>query len=126
MANPRVVEPGSADVVLDNHGLHCLVEDRDRQGFLAAARAALRDGGLFYCETMSREGRFDAVHFDAAPPDYVNESRTRRWCSAAELNAEFARAGLTVVEQRLRRQTDAPEAGDLVWTVATTAPLPKP
>lgn len=116
-----VQRPGRYDVVLDNHTLHCLIDPGDRAQFLAGIAAVLTEDGLLFSETMSREGRFAAAAFGVAPPRYVNASRTRRWISARELNAELAAAGLEVVEQRQRHQRDDPAPGDLIWTVARLA-----
>ena len=112
------VTPGF-DVVLDNHALHCLVEDEHRASMLRAVARVLTPDGLFFSETMSREGRFDPAGFDATPPRYVSANMTRRWISANELDHELERAGLEIVERRVRRPSpDDPPVGDLLWTVA--------
>lgn len=110
------------DVIVDNHALHCLVEDHHRAAMLQTVAHLLSPGGLFFSETMSREGRFDPTRADASPPDYISTNRTRRWRSAAELDQELTTAGLTILERRIRPlRPDDPPVGDLVWVVAGAA-----
>jgi|GEM_PF-2351610 len=110
---------GPFDVIVDNHALHCLVDDDHRQGMLRGVAGLLAPRGLFFCETMSREGRFDPERFDVGPPGFVDAAKTRRWVSAAELDAELESAGLVIVERRQRAvPPGAPPSGDLLWTVA--------
>lgn len=105
---PLDVEPGQFDVVLDNHTLHCLVVSDHRVSFLRYAARALRAGGLFFSETMSREGGFEGGAYDVDPASSVNRSGTRIWVSRVELNAELTVSGFRIVEQRLRPQSERP------------------
>jgi len=111
-------EPGF-DVIVDNHALHCLVDDAHRLGMLSGVARILREDGLFFSETMSREGRFDADTMGASAPIFADRAKKRRWVSMTELASEFREAGLEIVEQRRRAlREDEPPFGDLLWTVA--------
>jgi SAM-dependent methyltransferase/predicted kinase len=110
------------EIVLDNHALHCLVEDDHRASMLAAVERVLFPEGLFFSETMSREGRFDPSRFGVAPPRFTTRDQTRRWISANELDHEFRAAGLAIIERRVRAPSPGdPPVGDLLWTVARRA-----
>ncbi len=110
------------EVVLDNHALHCLVRDEDRAGMLSAVARVLAPSGLFFCETMSRQGRFGAECFGVAPPLFTSPNRTRRWVSADELDTQFEAAGLSIIERRSRAPApEDPPVGDLLWIVARRA-----
>ncbi len=110
---------GTFDVIIDNHALHCLVDDEHRAGMLSAVARLLSSDGLFFCETMSREGRFDAAIMGAEAPTFVDSAKTRRWVSRQELDDELAAAGLEATERRSRPPDgEDPPCGDLLWTVA--------
>jgi SAM-dependent methyltransferase len=111
----------SFDLVVDNHMLHCLVEPSDRAAYFAAARRVLRDGGIFFSETMSREGSIDLDGLSIDRETFVHASGKRYWTSAAGLTAELNAAGFVLVEMRRREQRDEPPAGDLLWTIARRA-----
>lgn len=115
------LEDESFDLVIDNHVLHCLVEPADRARFLASALRVLRGGGVFFSETMSREGSIDLEALQIDPETFVNVTGRRYWTSAAGLRGELERAGFELLEMRRRAQRDEPPAGDLIWTLARRA-----
>lgn len=105
------------DLVVDNHALHCVVYDDERAGFLRGVYAALRAGGVFFSETMSREDGFDPTVCDADPVTAIARSGTRVWVSEARLAEEFLAAGFAHVE-RHRRANSVPAAGALLVSIA--------
>lgn len=111
------VPSGGFDLVLDNHTLHCLVREQDRVSFLSHAHRALADGGLLFSETMSSEGGFQPAAFEVAA-EGINGRSTRIWVSQERLNEELGRGGFHVLQQHRTPQTEQPNPGDLLWTVA--------
>jgi ubiquinone/menaquinone biosynthesis C-methylase UbiE len=92
------------DLVVDNHCLHCLVEPADREAFLREAARLLRPGGVFFSETMTREGNFDPEKFDIDPETYISSAHTRIWVSKLELDEELRAANFNVVHTYSRHQ----------------------
>lgn len=45
-------EPGTFDLAVDGHCLHCIVEPTDRGSFLRTVRRLLKPGGVFVVQTM--------------------------------------------------------------------------
>lgn len=84
------------DLVIDNHVLHCLIGD-DRGRFLGEVARVLREGGLLFSETMSREGDLDLDKLAVDPATFVSRNGNRYWTSRAELDDELQRAGLRIV-----------------------------
>ncbi|HZU96895.1 MAG TPA: class I SAM-dependent methyltransferase [Planctomycetota bacterium] len=111
------VEPGTMDLVIDNHVLHCIVEPEDRARFLGSARRALKRGGTFFSDTMSGEAGFDVARFEVDPATRIAKNRTRIWVTRAELNAELERAGFRVLRQEVVPDEEPGNPSDIV-TVA--------
>jgi SAM-dependent methyltransferase len=109
-------DDGSMDLVVDNHALHCIIGVEDRRAFLQSARRVLRQGGLFFTDTMSCEGTFDPAARGIDPVTRIDKHRTRFWVSAAELRAELVGAGLEVVDFQVR-----PDEGSYMLTVVARA-----
>jgi ubiquinone/menaquinone biosynthesis C-methylase UbiE len=97
------------DVLTDNHVLHCIVDDGDRARFLRSARRVLRAGGVFFTETMSREGDWSAERCSCDPVTGVARNRTRIWASEDRLDRELAAAGFDVFHRG--RGTNDPGTG---------------
>jgi SAM-dependent methyltransferase len=103
----------SFDLAIDNHVLHCMVGP-DRQRFAAEVARVLRPGGIFFSDTMSREGRFrpDAIGCD--PKTFIATSGRRYWTSAKELDELLGLAGFEI----LFRCSRTDEWGDTLERVA--------
>lgn len=87
---------GAFDLVIDNHVLHCLVgEDRGR--FLREAARVLCAPGVAFSETMSREGELDLAKLNVDPATFVSRHGNRYWTTRSELDADFERAGLSIL-----------------------------
>jgi 2-polyprenyl-3-methyl-5-hydroxy-6-metoxy-1,4-benzoquinol methylase len=84
-------------LVVDNHCLHCLVEPADREAFLREATRVLHPGGIFFSETMTREGFFDPDKFDVDPETHISASGTRIWVSKIELDEELRGANFNII-----------------------------
>jgi len=112
--------PESAfDLVVDNHCLHCITLPADRRAFLTSALRLLRPGGVFFCDTMSREGGWDAARAEADPTTGVARNGSRVWASRAELEAEVVAAGFEVMRLAVRPQCETDRwAGDMVTIYA--------
>src|ERR1043165_9168518 len=87
---------GSFDLVIDNHVLHCVI-GADRGRFLGEVARVLRDGGVFFSETMSREGDLDVEKLGVDPATFVSRNGNRYWTTRAELDAELERAGFEIL-----------------------------
>ncbi len=116
--DPRCVVPGTFDLVVDHHVLHCIVGDPDRQGFLGLVHRALRPGGLFFSETMSAEGELDHAHYRIDPETRVSLAGNRVMILRDELHGELGRAGLQVVHHETRIDPDDPPSGEMLLTFA--------
>jgi SAM-dependent methyltransferase len=92
------------DLVVDNHCLHCLIEPADREAFLREATRLLRPGGVFFCETMTREGIFDADMLDVDPETYISSANTRIFVSKIELDEELRAANFNIIHTYSRHQ----------------------
>ncbi len=87
----------SFGLVIDNHCLHCLVEPADREAFLREATRLLHPGGVFFSETMTREGIFDPDRFDIDPETHISSAGTRIWVSKIELDEELRAARFSII-----------------------------
>lgn len=101
----------SYDLVIDNHVLHCVIGD-DRGRFLREVARVLRDGGVFFSSTMSREGDLDVEKLSVDPATFVSRNGNRYWTSRAELDDELQRAGFEI-EFRHEHQAGPGEGRDL-------------
>lgn len=106
----------SFGLVVDNHCMHCVVLPEHRRAAWAELARVLRPGGIFFGETMSREGAYDPAIVPVDPLTNVARNRTRIWVSEAELRAELAAAGLELLA--LRAEDRDPGTGALLWMVA--------
>jgi SAM-dependent methyltransferase len=114
-----VVPSASAQLAVDNHLLHCLVERADRDAFYAAVTRVLAPGGIFFSDTMCCDMGFDPSVVDADPQTRVSRLRTRIWVSEAELDAELQRAGFEVLlRERRPPRADEHGVGGMLVTVA--------
>lgn len=106
------LEDRTFDLVVDNHVYHCIVGDRDRRSFLAEAFRVLREGGIFFSETMVAEGGFEPAAMEIDPETRVDRAGERYWTRSDDLGGELARAGF--VREHAERWSPGPPAGDLV------------
>jgi SAM-dependent methyltransferase len=98
-------DDGAFDLVVDNHCLHCLIEPADREALLREATRLLRPGGVFFSETMTREGDFDPELVDADPETFISSAHTRIWVSKIELDEDLRGASFNIIHTYTRRQT---------------------
>ncbi len=110
---------GEFDLIVDNHVLHCIIGEIDRELFLRTARRLLKPGAIFFSETMSAEGSIDMAALRIDPETRVDARRTRYWVTANELKCEFHATGFEILHLDLRPQPDHPPPGDTIVTVAT-------
>jgi SAM-dependent methyltransferase len=126
---------GSFDVVIDSHLLHCIAIASERKQLLDTVARSLARGGEFWTETMVMAGAEDAKaessrRMDADGKVWAKLSDPGAcvdatlvdgswWMpmryiapSAAALLAEFATAGLEVMEWSVQAPTAAGEAAD--------------
>ncbi|MFW6053433.1 MAG: class I SAM-dependent methyltransferase [Persicimonas sp.] len=99
-------ETDSFDLVVDNHCLHCLIEPEHRRAFLDTAERLLRPAGVYFSETMSRDGSFDPEKFDIDPHTWISRSHTRIMKSKIELDEELREAGFNVIHTYSHRDGD--------------------
>lgn len=92
-ARPLPVRPGSIDLVVDNHVLHCFVSEADRKAFLNNAYTALRPGGIFFSTNMSCEGGLDFEALQIDPATRIGAHGRRYFASRDEFEHEFTEAG---------------------------------
>jgi SAM-dependent methyltransferase len=109
----------SFDLAIDNHVLHCLIGD-DRGRFLREIARVLRDGGLLFSATMSREGDLDCAKLSVDPATFVSRSGNRYWTTRVELDAELERAGFDIV-MRDEHEAGPGEGRDLTRVVRRRA-----
>lgn len=130
-----VPAPGAFDVVIDSHLLHCIAIAGERKQLLERVARSLARGGEFWTETMVLAGaedteagssrRMDAdgrVWAKLTEPDTCVDATLMEgswWMPmryiaphAAVLLAEFATAGLEVIEWSVQAPTAAGEAAD--------------
>jgi SAM-dependent methyltransferase len=100
-------ESEGMDLVIDNHVLHCLIGAPDRMSLLRSVYRVLKPGGIFFSETMSCEGGFDAEAVEADPSTRIARSHTRFWVSQSELRGELAAVGFEILQQSLSEPVDA-------------------
>ena len=112
--NLRAFADGSMDFVADNHVWHCIVDSKDRRAFLGAALRVLKPGGVFFSETMTREGDFSASAVDADASTFIAKAHNRYWAGRDEALDELRHAGFEILYERLKSQPDAPGVGDLL------------
>ena len=103
----------SFDLVVDNHLLHCIIDDADRAGVLAHARRVLRPGGRLWSDTMSSERDWDAARIAADPVTRIALNRTRIWVTRAQLERELVAAGFAFDIAQVPNET-----GDMLVTIA--------
>ncbi len=91
----------SFDLAVDNHVLHCILGP-DRRRFLSEVARVLRPGGVFFSDTMSREGYVDFERHQIDPVSFVSSAGNRYLVSADELDAELGAAGLEILTRDAR------------------------
>jgi SAM-dependent methyltransferase len=79
-------------LVVDNHCMHCVVLAEHRRSAWSELVRVLRPGGIFFGETMSREGSYDPAIVPVDPETHVARNHTRIWVSEQEVRAELAAA----------------------------------
>ncbi|MEM7626100.1 MAG: class I SAM-dependent methyltransferase [Planctomycetota bacterium] len=112
----------SMDAVIDNHVWHCIIGERDRQKFLSSIWRVLRDGGIFFSETMTRQGDFDPDVVNADPVTFVCKHQSRYWASEAEILSSIAGCGFDAVFQQLCPQEETPGGGSTLVVYARKIP----
>lgn len=93
-------------LVIDNHCLHCLVEPDDREAFLKQATRLLYPGGMFFSETMTREGELDPELVGVDPETFISAARTRIMVSKIELDEDLRGVGFNVIHTYSRHQEE--------------------
>lgn len=86
-------------LAIDNHTLHCLVEKEHRRAMLDEVNRLLRIDGVFFSETMTREGLFDPAKVGADPDTFISKGRTRIWVSKIELDEELRGVGFNIIHE---------------------------
>jgi SAM-dependent methyltransferase len=107
---------GAFGLVVDNHCMHCVVLAEHRRSAWSELVRVLRPGGIFFGETMSREGSYDPAIVPVDPETHVARNHTRIWVSEQEVRAELAAARLELLA--LRKEDRDPGTGALLWVVA--------
>lgn len=109
----------SFDLALDNHVLHCLVEQEDRASFLTSTQRVLKPGGVLFSATMSAEGEFDyeAMCVDASTGKSADGKRY--WGTLEGIQREMESAGFEIVS--ISAQSDGLGSELDVVTVARRA-----
>jgi SAM-dependent methyltransferase len=95
-------DDGQFGLIVDNHCLHCLIEPEHRQAMLREAERLLYPGGVFFSETMTREGIFDAEKLGVDTDTWINEPKTRIFVSKIELDEELRAANFNVIHTYTR------------------------
>jgi len=104
----------SFDLVVDNHVWHCIVGREDRSAFLKTAFRVLKPGGLFFSETMTREGNFSPPVVGADPDTFIATNKSRYWVARDETLEELNLAGFEILHERIKSQAATPGVGDLL------------
>jgi len=104
----------SFDLVVDNHVWHCIVGREDRAAFLKSAFRVLKPGGLFFSETMTREGGFSPSTVGADPATFVALNQSRYWVAREEALKELESVGFEIVYEDIKSQAGTPGIGDLL------------
>lgn len=115
------VEDAAFDFVIDNHLLHCLI-DEDRLAFLRNAHRVLRPGGILFSDTMCYGARLALDAHEIDPATRITYSRTRFWATEEELATEYASAGFHVIHRALRELDDEPNVGNMLLSVLRREP----
>jgi 2-polyprenyl-3-methyl-5-hydroxy-6-metoxy-1,4-benzoquinol methylase len=106
---------GSFDLVIDNHVLHCVI-GADRGRFLAEVARVLRDGGVFFSETMSREGDLDvAIATGPHEPSSMQSSSARGSRSSFATSRRRGRARARTSSALRATRTRAPHRESVGW-----------
>jgi len=108
------IESASFDLVVDNHVFHCIVGEADRTRFLAEVARVLRPGGIFFSETMSREGHVDFERHAIDPTTFLSKSGNRYLVGESELDDAITEAGFEILVRETRVDLDSAIGNNLI------------
>lgn len=117
-------QDNTVDLVIDNHVLHCLVQQDHRDTFLANVYNVLRPDGIFFSTNMSAEGplAYETLQIDRTTG--INAAASRIWASRARIEREFRAAGFQIDQLICTPDNGAPYPGDELTIYATKRPRP--